>query len=55
MNPEMAVGYLTERRGDAEGAIKHLNRQCADKFRQDLDLLICIMPQIDNKSIYGAC
>lgn len=54
MNPEMAVGYLTERRGDAEGAIKHLNRQCADKFKQDLDLLICIMPQIDNKSIYAA-
>eukprot|EP00250_Pteridium_aquilinum_P007883 c17510_g1_i1 orf=331-3054(-) len=54
MNPDMAVGHITEKRGDAEGAIKHLNRQCFERFKQDLDLLICIMPQTDNKSIYAA-
>ncbi|KAI5063797.1 hypothetical protein GOP47_0020467 [Adiantum capillus-veneris] len=54
MNPEMAVKPITETRGNVEGAIKHQNRQCFERSGQDLDLLICIMPQADNQFIYAS-
>ncbi|MCO5609555.1 hypothetical protein L7F22_063784 [Adiantum nelumboides] len=53
MNPDIAVRPITETRGNVEGAIKHQNRQCVETFGQDLDLLFCIMPQNDNKTVYA--
>ncbi|KAI5066488.1 hypothetical protein GOP47_0019112 [Adiantum capillus-veneris] len=54
MNPTMVARPINETRGNVEGAIKHQNRQCVERSGQDLDLLICIMPQTDNKSVYAA-
>lgn len=54
MNPHLAVSWIAEKRGEAEKAIKYLNELCVQRTKNDLDLLICIMPQNDNKAIYAA-
>ena len=53
MNPRMAVPWVSMRRGDVEGIIRSQHAKCLQETRGELDLIICIMPQNDNKSIYG--
>ncbi|GLJ47333.1 hypothetical protein SUGI_0999280 [Cryptomeria japonica] len=54
MNPEMSAPYADEPNRNVDGVVRHQMRVCMDKNKSPLELLVCIMPQTDNKHLYAS-
>ncbi|KAH9299202.1 hypothetical protein KI387_030884, partial [Taxus chinensis] len=54
MNPQMSAPFATETNRNVEGVVKHLMRVCQEKSNNPLELIVCIMPQMDNKHLYAS-
>lgn len=52
MNPNLAAPPATEINGNVEGVVKHMI-ESAEKNGNPLELILCIMPQQDNKHLYA--
>ena len=53
MNPLPSTPPTNEVHGNADVMVRHLMQICIDKNKSPLELIMFIMPQIDNKHLYG--
>uniref|UniRef100_A0A0C9S839 TSA: Wollemia nobilis Ref_Wollemi_Transcript_12440_3188 transcribed RNA sequence n=1 Tax=Wollemia nobilis TaxID=56998 RepID=A0A0C9S839_9CONI len=54
MHPQLAAPIANELNGNVEGVVNHQIEACKTKTKQSLELLLCIMPQRENKHLYAS-